>query len=201
MHIEFLTLLISIIAVVISYVSLVRTRATSEVQIELERISAELAKKQLARIEENEDREGQPIFIVRFTNVIAFTLGSEVVSEVTIFVHNTGESFLELAHVSLAFSEDGIWKQCPHAFLKQKAFGDKDRVLGEQKITLKPGCDLRNCTLQIRYVDTAGWDRIQEFEIFPEGGFPGDVGVTTPINFYFIFRKIYRIVPLEYGAG
>lgn len=194
---ELLSVSIATVAVLIAFVSLVRTRKTSQMQIELERISAKLAEKQLAKLEEKEEREGQPIFVVRATNITGFV--SEQAgyrAKVSILVENTGSSYLEPIHITLVSLRDGVWKLCPNASLDHIDIREHDRVLGEREITLKPGCQLEDCTIHITYIDNVGVERIQEFEIFPEGGTD-----KFPFKIFFTFKKIYRIVPSELWKG
>ena len=194
---EILTICVAVLAVMISLVSLVRTRKTTKVQIELEKISARLAEKQLDKIIESEEREGQPVFVVRTTNIVGFDpkqVGHKV--KITLLVENTGEEYLEPKHITLVSLRDGLWKLCPNAFLEHVDIREHDPILGERTILLKLGCQLNDCTIHISYVDRVGLERIQEFEIFPEG--PSE---NLPFKVSFTFRKIYRIVPSELWKG
>lgn len=67
---ESITALLSILAVIASLVSLVRTRKYNDLQLELESISAQLAEKQLSKMLESEEREGQPIFAIRKLDIV-----------------------------------------------------------------------------------------------------------------------------------
>lgn len=66
---ELLTLLASIIAIVISAVSLMRTRKLAAEQLELERITAELSKLQIKSIEEQEHLKTKPQLNVAITKL------------------------------------------------------------------------------------------------------------------------------------
>jgi len=66
---ELLTLLASIIAIVISAVSLVRTRKLAAEQLELERITAELSRLQIKSIEEQEHLKTKPQLNVAITKL------------------------------------------------------------------------------------------------------------------------------------
>lgn len=66
---ELLTLLTSIIAIVISAVSLVRTRKLAAEQLELERITADLSKLQIKSIEEQENLKTKPQLNVTITKL------------------------------------------------------------------------------------------------------------------------------------
>jgi hypothetical protein len=66
---ELLTLLASVIAIVISAVSLVRTRKLAAEQLELERITAELSKLQIKNIEEQEHLKTKPQLNVAITKL------------------------------------------------------------------------------------------------------------------------------------
>lgn len=56
---ELLTLLLSIIAAVISVISLVRTRKVQEEQMRLERVTAELSQRQLERLAQEDDEKSK----------------------------------------------------------------------------------------------------------------------------------------------
>ena len=66
---ELLTLLASIIAIVISAVSLVRTRKLAAEQLELERITAELSRLQIKSIEDEENLKTKPQLNVAITKL------------------------------------------------------------------------------------------------------------------------------------
>lgn len=66
---ETLTLLVSLLAVVISTVSLVRSRKLSEEQLKLERITAELSAYQIKEIEERESLKDKPKIAVRLAKL------------------------------------------------------------------------------------------------------------------------------------
>lgn len=66
---ELLTLLASIVAIVISAVSLVRTRKLAAEQLELEQITAELSRLQIKSIEEQEYLKTKPQLNVAITNL------------------------------------------------------------------------------------------------------------------------------------
>lgn len=66
---ELLTLLVSIVAIVVSAVSLVRTRKLAAEQLELERITAELSRLQIKSMEEQEDLKTKPQLNVAITKL------------------------------------------------------------------------------------------------------------------------------------
>lgn len=66
---ELLTLLASVIAVIISAVSLVRTRKLAAEQLELERITAELSRLQIKSLEEQEVLKTKPQLNVAITKI------------------------------------------------------------------------------------------------------------------------------------
>lgn len=66
---EMLTLFASIIAIVISAASLVRTRKLAAEQLELERITAELSRLQIKSIEEEENLKTKPQLNVAITKL------------------------------------------------------------------------------------------------------------------------------------
>lgn len=61
---EFLTIGISLIAATISLVSLIRTRKTAEEQLKLEKITADLAQKQLLHLEFSERERSLPKILI-----------------------------------------------------------------------------------------------------------------------------------------
>lgn len=66
---ELLTILTSVIAIIISTVSLVRTRKLADEQLELERITAELSRLQIKGIEEQETLRTKPQLNVAITKI------------------------------------------------------------------------------------------------------------------------------------
>lgn len=66
---EILPLLVSVIAVVISTVSLVRTRKLAKEQLELERVTAELSRLQIQNLEEDRASKTKPNFNVTLSKL------------------------------------------------------------------------------------------------------------------------------------
>jgi hypothetical protein len=66
---ELLILLTSLLAVVVSFVSLVRTRKVALEQLALERVTAELSKMQMKNIKEENDAKNQPKFNVTIQRI------------------------------------------------------------------------------------------------------------------------------------
>ncbi|WP_123420599.1 hypothetical protein [Gallaecimonas pentaromativorans] len=79
---ETLTLLVSVTAVIISTVSLVRTRKLAKEQLELERVTAELSRLQIQTLEEDRESRTKPKF-----NVTLSKLGKSSF----FYISNTGE--------------------------------------------------------------------------------------------------------------
>jgi len=79
---EQLSLLVSVLAVAISTVSLVRTRKLAKEQLELERVTAELSKLQIQSLEEDRVSKTKPKF-----NVTLSKLGQSSF----FYISNTGE--------------------------------------------------------------------------------------------------------------
>jgi len=76
---ETLTLLISVLAIVVSTVSLVRTRKISEEQLKLERITAELSAHQIKEIEEQKslkNKAGMNVRINKLGDVSEFVIAN-----------------------------------------------------------------------------------------------------------------------------
>ncbi|MCE6976203.1 hypothetical protein EI534_01895 [Pseudomonas frederiksbergensis] len=66
---ETLTLLISVLAIVVSTVSLVRTRKISEEQLKLEKVTAELSARQIQEIEEQKSLKNKASMHVRINKL------------------------------------------------------------------------------------------------------------------------------------
>lgn len=83
---ELLTLLVSVLAVVVSTISLIRTRKIASQQLQLEKITAELSKKQLEQILENEKQAEQAfidveLYSVGSNNELSLTNNSHAVAQ------------------------------------------------------------------------------------------------------------------------
>lgn len=94
---ELLTLLASIVAIVISAVSLVRTRKLAAEQFELEKITAELSRLQIKGIEEQESQKTQP-----HLNVAITRLGNST----HFIISNTGKGIAYKVNLELVDCED-----------------------------------------------------------------------------------------------
>ena len=190
---ELITVSISLLAVLVAFVSLYRTRKTSEIQIELEKINAKLAEKQLERILEGEDREDQPIFSIRVMSMIG--LGNRDTPDYTVKikvqVDNTGVSYLAGKHIVLVTITDGKFLSCPGAHFDHLDPREHDPILGEREIIIKSSSKLTECKLHIIYIDKFGNERIQEYSVFPEGSKVNPL----PRKIYFKYEKIYQVVP------
>lgn len=68
-YVDFLTLSISILSVIIAAVSLIRTRKLAAEQLELERVTAELSAKQIQQIEREDQQRQRPDFHVDLTKL------------------------------------------------------------------------------------------------------------------------------------
>ena len=194
---EALTVCTSATALFISLVSLVRSRRTSLKQLELESANARLAEKQLAKIEAQEEREGQPTFVIRSTNIYgADPVRAGFSTKITFSVENTGEEYLDPGYVTLVCMREGVFKICPNASLDYPDRDKRDRILGERTITLKPGCNMHECVIHISYIDRSGSERTQEFEIFPEGPM-----AEIPFKVFFTYKRTWRLVPSTLWNG
>lgn len=94
---EALSLFVSVIAVVISTVSLVRTRELAKEQIELERVTAELSKLQIQALQEDRKSKTKPKF-----NVTLSKLGKSSF----FYISNTGEGAAYDVNFELIDCED-----------------------------------------------------------------------------------------------
>lgn len=189
---EVIAILVSLLSVMIAFLSLYRTRKNSEIQAKLQDIQTQIAEKQLDQLIEEEDLSGQPVFAIRTLSLSG--LGDKDSPEFTVYISlsidNTGENYLEGQFVVI-----GAWNQ--RRFLLSQGVSleyrdprDNDPILGKHVIKLKPGAHLELCKIHIMYIDNKGFKRIQEFSIFPEG--PRGI---LPDEVFFEFKKIHKIVP------
>ena len=190
MDYELASIFMALAALIISFVSLVRTRKNSEVQTQLNWISERLAEKQYDKILESEEREGQPIFVIRTSSISGTSKEGEGTKvRIKIFISNNGSDALEHKHVVLEALSGGLWKLSPKAYIERVDIRGVDTILGERSVIINPGYDTEGCLIHIFYIDMEGFERIQEFEIFPEGR---DHPIPTRVSF--IYKKTYKVV-------
>ncbi|MEZ6138889.1 MAG: hypothetical protein R3C53_28725 [Pirellulaceae bacterium] len=67
--VDYLTLSISLLSVIVAAISLIRTRALAAEQLELERVTAELSAKQIELIEREDQQRKRPDFHVDLTKL------------------------------------------------------------------------------------------------------------------------------------
>lgn len=111
---ETLTLLVSVLAVVISTISLVRTRKLAKEQLELERVTAELSRLQIQSLEEDRESKTKPKF-----NVTLSKLGKSSF----FYISNTGEGTAYEVNFELVDCEDSpltsdLSEKFPHPEMK-----------------------------------------------------------------------------------
>lgn len=111
---ETLTLLVSVLAVVISTISLVRTRKLAKEQLELERVTAELSRLQIQSLEEDRESKTKPKF-----NVTLSKLGKTSF----FYISNTGEGTAYEVNFELVDCEDSpltsdLSEKFPHPEMK-----------------------------------------------------------------------------------
>ena len=94
---EILSLLISSLAVMISTVSLMRTRKLANEQLELEKVTAELSRLQIERIAEEKSNKSKPKFNVNLTK-----LGKSY----SFYISNTGQGSAYNVNFELIDCED-----------------------------------------------------------------------------------------------
>ncbi|UXD87658.1 hypothetical protein [Thalassolituus hydrocarboniclasticus] len=94
---EILSLLISILAVVVSAVSLVRTRKIAKEQLELEKVTAELSRLQIDSLNEEKSNKDKPSFNVTLTK-----LGKSY----NFYISNTGQGSAYNVNFELVDCED-----------------------------------------------------------------------------------------------
>jgi hypothetical protein len=189
---EAITILISILATLIAFVSLYRTRKYNEIQIELQKIQAQLAEKQLEQLIEDEDRSGQPIFAIRRQNLwgIGDKDSPDYSVKVEISIDNTGEGYLEGQFVVIGAWREGIFLLSTGVSMEHRDPREHDPILGNHVVCLRHDSDVEFCKIHIMYIDNKGFKRFQEFSIFPEGS-----KGCLPFEVDFEYKKIYKIVP------
>ncbi|MAD45463.1 MAG: hypothetical protein CMI02_07715 [Oceanospirillaceae bacterium] len=111
---ETLTLLVSLLAVIISTISLVRTRKLAKEQLELERVTAELSRLQIQSLEEDRESKTKPKF-----NVTLSKLGKSSF----FYISNTGEGTAYEVNFELVDCEDSpltsdLSEKFPHPEMK-----------------------------------------------------------------------------------
>ncbi|WP_114700497.1 hypothetical protein [Psychrobacter proteolyticus] len=94
---EVLSLIVSILAAIISTISLVRTRELAKEQLELERVTAELSRLQIESITEQKTEKTKPKFNVSLTK-----LGKAY----NFYISNTGQGSAYNVHFELIDCED-----------------------------------------------------------------------------------------------
>ena len=111
---ETLTLLVSLLEVIISTISLVRTRKLAKEQLELERVTAELSRLQIQSLEEDRESKTKPKF-----NVTLSKLGKSSF----FYISNTGEGTAYEVNFELVDCEDSpltsdLSEKFPHPEMK-----------------------------------------------------------------------------------
>jgi len=150
---QLFTILISILAIVISTVSLVRTRKVTEKQLELEEQQASLAKKQLEQIEAQEE-------ISQLANIDVELQGDGTSWELSIT--NYGEAEAQNVNISWVGEHPRFLDQEINNKLPIKRFpSGKERCL---KIARSMAC-LPSYEGVIHWVNPNGESVSQEFEI------------------------------------
>lgn len=189
---ETISTIVATLALVISFVSLFRTRKTAEMQMELARVSAQLAEKQLDRLLADEPLQGQPVFAIRVTSIggVGHYPLPEYEVRIRIRIDNTGEKYLEPRGVGLVTLDGGIYKLPNQAEIEFKGGLDRAEIEREHVIKVRPGADLLACSLHIHYIDTLGKDKIQEFRVIPEGRLE-----SLPSAIFFQFSRVNTVVP------
>ena len=190
---ETVTILLSICALGIAFISLYRTRKFNESYLEIQKIQADLAEKQLESLIEDGVRSGQPIFAIRQLSCRGMNNQNSpnYIVEIEISVSNTGEKYLEGQHLIIGSWYDGRFLGNPGVNMSHRDPRNHERVLGKHVITLKPDSNLELCKILIAYTDNKGFKRLQEFSIFPEGS----KGWCLPRHVHFELKKIIQIIP------
>jgi hypothetical protein len=192
-HYELITTLVAVLATVLSFISLARTRKFNDLQRQLTELSTDLAQRHLARLVTDELLMGQPRFAVREVSMSGLGDPRSPLYRVKVKfrVENIGEPVLESSGVNLVVLKDGAYIANARARLERTELRDQPfDVVGEHTITLTPPVDLTGSFLHIRYVDSMGRDKIAQFQVFLEG--PPSV---LPSHVFFNFHQLSTLVP------
>jgi hypothetical protein len=189
---ELVSTLAALLALVISVISLVRTRKNAEIQTELGRISAQLAQRQLERLVANEPLEHQPRFAIRVASIsgIGDPRGPSYQVRIRLQIDNSGHTFLESKGVGLVSLDRGVYRTHPGAHIEFQDRRNGFSIEGEHALVVKRGADLLACSLHIHYVDKLGKDKTQQFRVIPEGG-----SEHLPSTIFFQLLQVSTIVP------
>jgi len=186
------TLLISILAVFVSLVSLYRSRKYNEISLRIQEINSQLSEKQLAIILENEAVEDQPIFVVKTISI--FGNGNyespDYKVKIKIDISNEGTDYSKANGVTLVTLKDGIFKSSVVSGVYKEPIdiSERDSIIGEFVIVVKPNSNLSECKLHISYFDCKGIERTQQFSIFPSG--PSG---PLPVSIRFTLEKVFQM--------
>lgn len=186
------TTLISILAVIISFISLYRSRKYNEISLRLQEIDSQLSEKQLAKILEKETIEDQPTFVVT-TSSISGTGNYDSPDykvKIKINISSVGVNYSKAKHVSLVTLKDAMFKSSvvSGVYSEHIDIRERDPIIGEFVIVVKPDSNLSACKLHISYLDCKGVEKIQQFSIFPSGP-RGPV----PMSIRFTLEKIFQM--------
>lgn len=190
---ELITVFVAVIATVLSFISLVRTRKFNELQAQLTELSTELAQRHLARLVTDEPLIGQPRFAVRAVSMsgLGEPRSPSFRVKLKIDVENRGEPVLESKGVNFVIVENGTYLIDTRARIEYTERNEQAaEVVGEHTLTLTPPVDLTDRFLHINYVDSMGKDRIAQFQVFLEGP-PG----VLPSHVFFNFHQLLTLVP------
>ena len=192
MEIEMVATLISILAVIISFVSLYRSRKYNEMSLRLQEIDSQLSQKQLDRISEQESVEDQPLFLVQTKSIhgLGGYQSPDYVVKIEFEITHLRIDYPKAKSVSLVSLKEGVFKSSvvSGVYLEHIDIRQRDPVIGEFVIVVKPDSNLSECKLHISYVDCSGVERIQQYSIFPSGP-RGPV----PFSARFTLEKIYQM--------
>lgn len=190
---ELIATLVAVLAVVISFVSLVRTRKFNDLQTQLTKLSTDLAQRQLTRLISDEPLMGQPRFAVRAVSIsgLGDPRSPSYQVKVKLRVENGGEPVLESRAVNLVALKDGTYLANMRARVERTEHRKQPfDVAGEHILTLTPPVDLADSFLHINYVDHMGKDKIAQFRVLLEGG-----PCILPSHVFFNFHQVLTIVP------
>ena len=148
--------------------SVIQNRRFNRKLVEQQSVTANLAKRQLADLEENAPLEGQPTFLLRTKSIRG--IGDLNTPDYRVKIHFevslASGKCSSLEHLVLVTPQAGVYKS---SIISGVYLEYGHHILGKQVIVAKHDSALHECKIHIVYTDSAGTERIQEFKIVAEG--------------------------------
>jgi len=189
---EIWSIVIAAAALVVSLISIYRTRKNEQIQLALTQINTSLAQKQLDRIEEEEESGGQPVFAILAEGAegIGDFESPDYLVKINFKVYRSGEEYLRAQGIRIVTVVGGVFNACYNPYLEFVDVRKGDPILSSRTLIIMPNSNIHACRLHISYIDKEGWERFQQFKLYADGPVKH-----LPMSVKFVFDKTYRIVP------